>query len=145
MGSFNLLAISAIEYLPVSWRSWAVNANCSFSGDKPDGRPPFLPLAFAASSPALVRSRMISCSNSANEAKILKVNLPVAVVVSMWSCKLTKFTSCSWKSATKSTKSLSDRPSLSSFQTTTWSPFLRFPRSFLSSGLSVFFPETFSW
>lgn len=137
MGICSLLAISEIAYFPVSCRSSAVNANCRFSGDKPFGLPSFFPLALAASSSALVRSRIISLSNSANDAKILKVKLPVAVVVSMWSCKLIKFTSFSLKSATRSTKSLRERPRRSNFQTSTLSPFLIFFRSFLSSGLSV--------
>jgi len=60
------------------------------AGDKPFGLPPALPLAFAATKPALVFSLMISRPNSASEAKILKVNLPVEVAVLMPSCKLRK-------------------------------------------------------
>lgn len=132
MGICSLLDISKMEYFPVSWRSKAVIANWSFSVDKPEGRPPFLPLALAATSPALVRSRIISLSNSANEAKILNVNLPVAVVVSMWSCRLTKLTPFSLNTATRSTRWRRERPRRSNFQTTTWSPLWRVAKRFFS-------------
>jgi hypothetical protein len=51
--------------------------------DKPAGWPPFFPLALAESKPAFVLSRIISRSNSASDAKMLKVNLPVGVAVLM--------------------------------------------------------------
>jgi hypothetical protein len=47
-------------------------------------RPPFLPLARAAISPAFVRSRISSLSKSANEAKIPKISRPAGVVVSIF-------------------------------------------------------------
>ena len=60
----------------------------------PDGDlllfPPSRPLALSAASPALVRSRMVSCSNSARDAKRLKYNLPFAVDVSTVSLMDTK-------------------------------------------------------
>jgi len=40
-------------------------ASLIFSGDNAGGRPPSLPLALAASSPAFVRSLMMSRSSSA--------------------------------------------------------------------------------
>ena len=46
------------------------------------GRPPRRPRARAAASPARVRSRISSASNSANAAKIPKTRRPFAVVVS---------------------------------------------------------------
>jgi len=46
------------------------------------------PYALAASSPALVRSRMMSRSNSANAPKIWKMSLPPEVVVSICSVRL---------------------------------------------------------
>lgn len=46
-------------------------------------RPPFLPLALAASRPALVRSWISLRSNWASEENILNINSPEAVVVSM--------------------------------------------------------------
>ena len=45
-------------------------------------RPPFLPLTLAASSPAIVLSRMMSRSNSATLAKMWKTSFPPGVVVS---------------------------------------------------------------
>ena len=47
-------------------------------------RPPFLPLALAAASPALVLSDISSFSNSASAANIPNTNLPLAVVVSIF-------------------------------------------------------------
>lgn len=47
-----------------------------FFSSTPLGRPPLLPRARAAVSPAWVRSRIMSRSNSASEAKIWKMSLP---------------------------------------------------------------------
>ena len=56
-------------------RTWfLVNSNC---------RPPLRPRDLAAASPATVRSRMRSPSNSARAAKIPKISFPLDVVVSM--------------------------------------------------------------
>src|SRR3954470_12963094 len=51
-------------------------ANLIFSGDSAFGRPPSFPLDLAASSPALVRSLMISRSNSASAPKMWKMSFP---------------------------------------------------------------------
>ena len=54
------------------------------------GRPPTRPRARAAASPAKVRSRINARSNSASEAKMWKMSLPPAVVLSMFSARLLK-------------------------------------------------------
>lgn len=57
------------EYFPVTCISRADNSTFRFSGDNTFGLPPVFPLALAASSPAFVRSRMISLSYLANDEK----------------------------------------------------------------------------
>lgn len=55
----------------------------SFAGVIALGRPPTLPLARAAASPALVRARISSLSNSARAERMWKMSLPVDLVVPM--------------------------------------------------------------
>lgn len=59
----------------------------------PAGLPPFLPQALAEVRPAFVLLDMISLSNSASDANMLNGNRPVAVLVSIPSCRLEKLTS----------------------------------------------------
>ena len=54
------------------------------------GRPPCRPRARAAASPACVRSRIRSRSNSARAPKTWKISLPPLVVVSICSVRLLK-------------------------------------------------------
>src|SRR3954462_12494335 len=63
----SILQISATDVL-VS--AYSLLASLIFSGGSAGGRPPNFPLALAASSPALVRSLMMSRSNSANAPKM---------------------------------------------------------------------------
>ena len=76
--------------------------------------PPFLPLARAASKPNFVRSRIKSLSNSANEAEILKNNLPCGVMLSIASLMLLITTSFVLNSANTSYKCFRERPKRSS-------------------------------
>src|SRR5699024_1405109 len=62
-------------------------AVASLSPVSDGGRPPTRPRARAAASPALVRSVMMSRSNSAREAKMWKTSRPPGEVVSMFSCR----------------------------------------------------------
>jgi hypothetical protein len=68
-----VVAIAATVYCPdayisrATWSLWPLST---------DGRPPRRPRARAAASPALVRSRMRSRSNSAKAAKTWKTSLP---------------------------------------------------------------------
>ena len=71
---------SAILVSDFSIATWAI---CSFIGVILNFLPPFLPRALAEANPALVLSEISSLSYSANEAKILKINLPLAVLVSI--------------------------------------------------------------
>ena len=78
------------------------------------GLPPSRPLALAAWSPALVRSRIRSRSNSAREAKILKMSLPLLVVVSILSVRLLNPIFLLLRLVMVSSKCLSDLPKRSS-------------------------------
>ena len=62
----------------------AISASLTFDFVSWNFLPPFLPLALADWSPAIVRSRMSSLSNSASVANIPNINLPLAVVVSIF-------------------------------------------------------------
>ena len=73
-------AIAATVYCPEQYISWAIWSLCPLSTE---GRPPWRPRARAAASPALVRSRIRSRSNSARAAKTWKTSLPPGVVVSI--------------------------------------------------------------
>lgn len=86
------------------------------------GRPPVLPLALAASSPARVRSRIRSRSNWAKDPKMLNMRVPPGVLVSIASVSERNCTPLASKLLMSSTRFCRDRPSLSSFQTTTVSP-----------------------
>ena len=77
--------------MPSIWQIWVTGRRRSWLSaiaaarllsSRPLGRPPFLPLARAATSPACVLSRMMSRSNSASAAKMWKMSLPPLVVVS---------------------------------------------------------------
>ena len=106
--------------------------------------PPFLPLALAATNPALVLSRIICRSNSAIAPKMLKTNLPPLVVVSIASVRLTNPIPLVLKSSTSVSKCLRERPSRSSRQTTKVSPLRSWSRHLSSPGLDSLAPETVS-
>ena len=78
--------------------------------------PPLRPLALAAASPAIVRSRMISRSSSAIEAVIRKKNLPIAEAASICSFRLLSSTPLFSKFSASSIKCLVKRLARSSFQ-----------------------------
>ena len=63
--------------------------------------------------PATVRSLIKLRSNSANEANILKINLPLVVLVLMFSVKLLNLILLFSKELINSIKSFNDLPSLS--------------------------------
>jgi hypothetical protein len=90
------------------------------------GLPPFLPLARAASRPALVRSEMRLCSNSANIAMSWKNSMPVGVLVLTSSVSDTKWTFRFFSRSSVSINCFHDRPRRSNFQTTRVSPSLRY-------------------
>ena len=90
------------------------------------GLPPVLPLARAASRPALVRSEIRLCSNSASIAISWKNNMPVGVLVftssvsdTTWMLRFFNFSSVSMSCCI-------DRPSRSDFHTTRVSPSFRY-------------------
>ncbi len=74
----------------------------SLSGVHTVGRPPVRPRARAAASPACVRSRMRSRSNSARAPKTWKISRPPGVEVSIASVRLRKATFRSFKARTVS-------------------------------------------
>jgi hypothetical protein len=88
------------------------------------GRPPFRPLARAASSPAAVRSRMTERSNSASAAKTWNTSLPPEVVVSIASVSERSPIFRRSRSSTVSISCRMDRARRSSFHTTSVSPSL---------------------
>ncbi len=105
------------------WISKQTASKGHFSvGRQSFGLPPIRPLARAAASPALVRSRMRSRSNSASAPMRWKISLPPGVVVSIFSVRLIKSTPRSLRRLSVSMRSLSERPSRSSFHTITVSP-----------------------
>ena len=106
-------------------------------------RPPFRPRARAACNPAIVLSRIRSCSNSARAPRIWNTKRPPELVVSMDSVNDLKPISRSWSSWTISTRSFSERASRSSFQTTRISPFRSVRRHCDSSGRSRSLPVNF--
>jgi hypothetical protein len=69
----SVLAIVATVYCPERYISWATWSLWPVSTE---GRPPWRPRARAAASPAAVRSRIRSRSNSARAAKTWKTSLP---------------------------------------------------------------------
>jgi hypothetical protein len=98
------------------------------------------PRAQAAASPALVRSRMRSRSNSARAANTCKTSLPPGVVVSTASCKLRNPMPWSARPVTVSTRCRRERPRRSSFHTTRVSPGRSWSRSCSRTGRSVWAP-----
>ena len=108
------------------------------------GRPPVLPLALAASSPARVRSRIRSRSNWANDPKMLNMRVQPGVLVSIASVSERNCTPLASKLLMSSTRFCRDRPSLSSFQTTTVSPSRSRSSMWSSSGRWAFAPDATS-
>lgn len=108
------------------------------------GRPPVLPLALAASSPARVRSRIRSRSNWAKDPKMLNMRVPPGVLVSIASVSERNCTPLASKLLMSSTRFCRDRPSLSSFQTTTVSPSRSRSSMWSSSGRWAFAPDATS-
>ncbi len=90
------------------------------------GLPPFLPLARAAWMPALVRSEIRLCSNSANIAMSWKNSMPVGVLVLTSSVSDTKWMFLFFSRSSVSINCFNDRPRRSNFQTTRVSPSLRY-------------------
>lgn len=115
-----------------------------WSGASLAGLPPFLPRALAAVRPAWVRSRIRSRSNCAMAAKTVKIRIPPGVEVSIFSVSDTNSTPLSLKWLIKETRCWVERPSLSSFHTTTVSPARRRSSMRSSSGLLVFAPDAWS-
>ena len=125
--------ISVMLSLPSSARCFASNLILFFL-------PPLGPLAFAPTSPANVRSRMMSRSSPAIEAIIRKKNLPIAVEVSTFSFRLFSSTPRFFKPLANSIKCFVERLSQSSFQMTRVSPFRRWLRLLSHSGRLAFAP-----
>ena len=90
------------------------------------GLPPVLPLARAASRPALVRSEILLCSNSASIAMSWKNSMPVGVLVLTSSVSDTKLMFRFFSRSSVSMSCCNDRPSRSSFHTTRVSPSFRY-------------------
>ena len=84
--------------------------------------PPVHPRARAAARPSIVRSDIRACSNSAIEPRIWKNIRPMTVEVSMPWSSTTRSTLCSCRSLDKAIRCSRDRPSRSSFVTTSRSP-----------------------
>jgi hypothetical protein len=80
------------------------------------GRPKCFPFSLASAMPARIRSRRISCSNSANTESNPAMARPVGVVRSNTSVSDTKPTPSSESSFSVTTRSTSDRPHRSSRQ-----------------------------
>ena len=107
------------------------------------GLPPNLPLDLADDRPASVLSEIRSLSNWAREAKILNINSPEAVVVSIVPSWIDlNLIPLSFNPETIETKSFRDLPRRSSLHTTSTSPLDRVDIHFSSSGRSAFVPET---
>src|SRR5215218_10170306 len=111
--------MAATVYCPERYISWATRALWAVMTE---GRPPERPRARAAASPAVVRSRIRSRSNSARAAKTWKTSLPPGVVVSIASCRLRNPIPRSATPVTVSTRCRRERPRRSSFHTTRVSP-----------------------
>ena len=88
-------------------------------------------------SPALVRSRIRSRSNSARAANTWKTSLPPGVVVSIASWRLRKPIPRSARPVTVSTRWRSERPNRSSFHTTRVSPGRSWSKSCSRTGRSA--------
>ena len=85
-------------------------------------RPPLRPRARAAANPALVRSRIRLCSNSASAPKMWKMSFPPVLVVSMLSVSERNPTDRSSSLWIISTRFFNERPRRSSLQTIRVSP-----------------------
>jgi hypothetical protein len=109
-----------------------------------DGRPPCLPRARAAASPAIVRSRMRSLSNSAIAPKTWNTSFPPLVPVSSCSCRLLNCTPRSCKSFIDWMRCARERPRRSNRQTTSVSPARTKSRAPERPGRSVRLPEAVS-
>jgi hypothetical protein len=120
--ALEMCSVSQISLMLCSLLSYRDLASAAFLASSAFGLPPNLPLARAAFSPALVRSRITSRSNSASAPKIWNTSLPPDVVVSMFSCKLLKPMPLALKPFISSMSCLRVRPSLSKRQTTKVSP-----------------------
>jgi hypothetical protein len=108
------------------------------------GRPPVRPRARAAASPAWVRSRIRSRSNSASAPNRWKTSLPPGVVVSRASATLRNPTPRSSRVVTVSIRWRRERPSRSSFHTTRVSPGRSWSRTLVSSGRASSEPDAVS-
>jgi hypothetical protein len=80
----SMAAIAVTVWAP---EAYSCRAAASLAGVMTLGRPPMRPRARAAASPAVVRSRTRSRSNSARAANTWKTSLPPGVVVSIASCR----------------------------------------------------------
>jgi hypothetical protein len=119
-------------------------AICAFFGVSAFGRPPFRPRARAALSPACVRSRMISRSNSASAPKIWNISFPPDVVVSIASVIDLKPIPRLLRPVIVSMRCLRERPSRSSLHTTRVSPSRRWLRASSSPVRSALAPDAVS-
>ncbi len=104
------------------------------------GRPPVLPRALALDSPAFVRSRINSRSNSASAPNRWNPTLPPGVVVSICSRRLRKPWCVFAKWPTVSIRWPSERLSRSSGHTTSVSPLRRWSRASAKPGRAVLDP-----
>jgi hypothetical protein len=86
----------------VGFPSWYIDvAVSSFADDIAGFRPPFRPRALAAANPSMVRDLIISLSNSANAAIMIKNNLPSGVEVLMFCSSTSRLTPFSFRSMTE--------------------------------------------
>ena len=81
--ALEILSVLQISSIVLFLSLYKAAAICAFLGVSAFGRPPCRPRALAAFSPACVRSRMISRSNSASAPKMWKISFPPDVVVSI--------------------------------------------------------------
>ena len=139
--TLNRRAASAAVFLPFETILIISTCCCGLSFGR---RPPIRPCLRALSRPALVLSRSIARSNSANAPSICIVIRPAGLVVSIASLKLRNpafaLAMCSIMVRT----SRRERESRSSFHTTRTSAFRSWSRSRCSSGRSQRPPEAFS-
>ena len=98
------------------------------------------PCSLAAAKPARVRSTISSLSISARALITWKKKRPAAVLVSIESVRLRKFTPRACSSDTRVIRSRTLRPNLSSFQTTSTSPGRSRRSARFNPGRLAFFP-----
>lgn len=133
-----------ISAMVCSFESYIFSA-VSILSEAAFGRPPFRPLALAASSPDLVRCLMRSLSNCESPAKIVKSRLPCGVVVSSQVSRsyfIEAPASCTLSMMENS--SLTDLPNRVSSVMTTVSPSLNASSIRSSSGRCALAPDIFS-